>query len=143
MPLLLRGDATLHFEVYGEGYPLLALAPGGMLSCIARWRGKPSRPDAPVLIKDPTEWLAPHYRVIAMDQRNAGASRALLTEADGWQSYADDQSALLDHLGVQRCHLLGACIGVSFALRLCPPPLPSGGTPNLHVGFINTPRPAH
>jgi hypothetical protein len=26
---------------------------------------------------------------------------------------------LLDHLGIERCQILGACIGVSFALRLC------------------------
>ncbi len=58
------------------------------------------------------------YRVIAMDQRNAGGSRAKISEADGWHSYADDQLALLDELKVERCHLYGGCIGGAFALAL-------------------------
>ena len=30
-----------------------------------------------------------------------------MTAADGWDSYADDHLELLDHLGIERCHLLG------------------------------------
>jgi len=66
----------------------------------------------------PVRELAPHFRVIAMDQRNAGASRAKVSAADGWHTFTDDHLALLDELGIERCHLLGACIGSAFALAL-------------------------
>ena len=54
-----------------------------------------------------------------MDQRNAGRSRARIGPGDDWDTYAQDHVALLDHLKVERCHVLGACIGASFCLKLC------------------------
>jgi pimeloyl-ACP methyl ester carboxylesterase len=66
----------------------------------------------------PSEF-ADKFRVIAMDQRNAGGqSRAPITAQDGWDSYTADHIALLDHLRVDRCHLYGQCIGGSFILNL-------------------------
>jgi len=54
-----------------------------------------------------------------MDQRNAGESRAPIEADQGWHSYAADQLGLMDHLGFRRFHILGACIGGSFYLKLC------------------------
>ena len=66
-----------------------------------------------------TTEFATKYRVIAMDQRNAGGrSYAPITEEDGWDSYTADHVAVLDHLGIQKCHLYGQCIGGSFILNL-------------------------
>lgn len=109
MPTLRRGELRIEYEVHGSGYPLLLLAPGGMRSATAIWSRAPFHP---------IQEFARHYRVITMDQRNAGASRAPITAADGWHSYTDDQLALLDELQVERCHLLGGCIGGAFALSL-------------------------
>jgi pimeloyl-ACP methyl ester carboxylesterase len=109
MPTLRRGETTIEYEVHGSGHPLLLLAPGGMRSARAFWSRAPF---------NPISEFAGQYRVIAMDQRNAGGSRAPITAADGWHSYADDQLALLDELKVERCHLFGGCIGGAFALRL-------------------------
>jgi len=68
---------------------------------------------------NPTIEFAANYRVIAMDQRNAGGkSRAPITAKDGWHSYAIDHIALLDHLHIDRCHLYGQCIGGSFIMSL-------------------------
>jgi pimeloyl-ACP methyl ester carboxylesterase len=68
---------------------------------------------------NPTTEFAANYRVIAMDQRNAGGrSRAPITAQDGWHSYAADHIALLDHLGIGRCHLYGQCIGGPFIMSL-------------------------
>lgn len=59
------------------------------------------------------------YRVIVMDQRNAGGkSRAPLTAQDGWHSYTSDHIAVLDHLKIDKCHLFGQCIGGSFIANL-------------------------
>ena len=69
-------------------------------------------------INPATEW-SPNYRVIVMDQRNAGGqSRAPLSAQDGWHSYAADHMAVLDHLKIDQCHLFGQCIGGSFIMSL-------------------------
>jgi pimeloyl-ACP methyl ester carboxylesterase len=109
MPSFEHRGATLHYDEYGQGFPLLLLAPGGMRSNATFWQRAPF---------DPTQQFAAQFRVIAMDQRNAGRSFAPITADDGWDSYAEDQFALLDHLGISRCHLLGGCIGGAFALAL-------------------------
>jgi pimeloyl-ACP methyl ester carboxylesterase len=51
-----------------------------------------------------------------MDQRNARFSKGPL--GDGWSTYTEDQLALLDHLGVDRCLAMGSCIGPSYIFHL-------------------------
>jgi pimeloyl-ACP methyl ester carboxylesterase len=102
-----RGETVLHYEVHGSGYPLLVIAPGGMRSSIGFWDKAPF---------DPIRELGSAFQVIAMDQRNAGQSRGPVHASDSWRTYAADQVALLDHLGVDRCHVLGMCIGCAFTL---------------------------
>ena len=112
MPSFRHGDATIHYEEFGRGFPILTFAPAGLQSTIEVW----SKPMAPI---DPTTEWADTFRVIAMDQRNAGGrSRAPITAKDGWDTYTGDHLALLDHLGIQRCHLYGQCIGGSFIFNL-------------------------
>ncbi len=106
MPIFKRGDVTLYFEEFGSGYPILLFAPGGMRSSIEFWHKSPF---------DPTVELAKDFRVIAMDQRNAGQSRAPVTASDGWETDAADHVALLDHLGIKSTHAMGACIGGSYS----------------------------
>jgi pimeloyl-ACP methyl ester carboxylesterase len=67
---------------------------------------------------DPIRELSGDHRVVAMDQRNAGASCGPVLPDDGWHTYADDQLRLLDHLGIERANVLGGCIGGAFALKL-------------------------
>ena len=109
MPLFERAGVSLYYEEYGAGYPLLLFAPGGMRSCIDFWRRS---------FFDPIVELEPDFRIIAMDQRNAGRSRAPISATDGWETYASDHLALLDHLGVRRAHVMGGCIGSSYCLGL-------------------------
>jgi pimeloyl-ACP methyl ester carboxylesterase len=112
MPTLEHNGASIYYEEFGKGFPILTFAPAGLASTIAVW----SQPMAPV---NPTTEFAANYRVIAMDQRNAGGkSRAPITAKDGWHSYTADHIALLDHLGIDRCHLYGQCIGGSFIMSL-------------------------
>lgn len=116
MPFLHRPDGKIHYEESGAGYPVLALAPGWLRSAAARWTSEPGR------VHSWLDWpaiLAPHYRVIAMDQRNAGASSTRIEADHGWHCYIADQIALMDHLGHDRFHVVGACIGASFALGIC------------------------
>jgi pimeloyl-ACP methyl ester carboxylesterase len=81
------------------------------------WHSPPGGPARSWI--DWTQVLAGRYRVIAMDQRNAGASSTEIHADHGWQTYAADHLALMDHLGCPRFHTLGGCIGASFCLKLC------------------------
>jgi pimeloyl-ACP methyl ester carboxylesterase len=109
MPILTRGDTSLHYEVHGSGHPVLLFAPGGMRSSIDFWDKSPFHP---------VRELADRFQVVAMDQRNAGQSSGPVTASDGWHTYTADHLALLDHLAIERCHLLGGCIGGSFISSL-------------------------
>ena len=112
MPNFEHDGARLYYEEYGQGFPILTFAPAGLASVIKVW----SEPSAPI---NPITEFAGNFRVIAMDQRNAGGqSRAPITAQDGWNSYTEDHIALLDHLRIDRCHLYGQCIGGSFILNL-------------------------
>ena len=112
MPSFEHHGARVYYEEFGQGFPILTFAPAGLQSTIAVW----SEPSAPI---NPTTEFADKFRVIAMDQRNAGGqSRAPITPQDGWDSYTADHIALLDHLRIDRCHLYGQCIGGSFILNL-------------------------
>jgi pimeloyl-ACP methyl ester carboxylesterase len=110
MPTLERDGTTLHYETFGDGPAVLLLAPGGLRgSRIDAWERAPW---------NPIEVLGSRHRVVAMDQRNTGTSFAPITAGDGWSSYAADQLALMDHLGIERFSVVGMCIGGAFIMEL-------------------------
>jgi len=109
MPTFKRADISIYYEEYGTGYPILLFAPGGMRSSIEFWANSPF---------DPTKEFAADFRVIAMDQRNAGKSAGPISADDGWDTYTGDHIALLDHLGIKQCHVMGGCIGSSYCLGM-------------------------
>lgn len=112
MPTFHRGPVRIHYEIRSTdsgGDPVLLIAPGGMNSTIDRWAVAPW---------NPVEQLPGRFTVIAMDQRNAGKSAAPVTASDGWSDHIGDQLALLDHLEIRRCHLVGMCIGGPYIVGL-------------------------
>src|SRR4029453_6507101 len=112
MPSIEHRGASIYYEEFGRGFPILTFAPAGLQSVIDV--GSP--PAAPV---NPTTEFAANFRVIAMDQRNAGGrSRAPITAQDGWHTYAADHIAVVDHLGIDRGHLYGQGIGGAFSMSL-------------------------
>ena len=94
MPVLRRPDGEIYYEEYGQGYPILLFAPGGMRSRAEMWHDPVDGPPRPW--SDWTQSLAGSYRVIAMDQRNAGRSRTAIEANHGWNTYAADHLALMD-----------------------------------------------
>jgi hypothetical protein len=64
VPVLERNGAEIHYDVYGEGYPLFLFAPGGMNSIARLWRERPGSPGERMPWIDPTaelvlEWTSP------------------------------------------------------------------------------------
>jgi len=60
------------------------------------------------------------YRCIAADLRNApsGQSTGPVEVDRPWESYADDQLGLMDHLGIDKFMVMGFCIGGPFIWSL-------------------------
>ena len=109
MPQIDRPDgARIHYETFGEGYPLLLLAPGGVSSQVEFWERGPINP-----IRE----FAGEFQVIGMDQRHAGRSPAPAAEFS-YDQMAGDQLAVLDALGLERAHVMGGCIGCAYAWKL-------------------------
>ena len=104
-----RNEISIRYEIYGDGYPILALAPGGVRSAIDFWQTSEW---------NPLETLDKEFQVIAMDQRNAGESTAPISSNDGWHTYTSDHVALLDHLKIETTHLIGGCIGAPYCFGI-------------------------
>src|SRR5258706_13326593 len=116
MPYLQVSHGEIYYEVHGRGYPVLLFAPGFLSSRIERWSTNPARPGVAQDWLDPIAELSSRFQLIALDVRNAGRSRATIERGDDWATYTADHLALLAHRGIGRVHVMGACIGVSFAL---------------------------
>ena len=109
MPIISRPDgASIRYEEYGSGYPLLLIAPGGVSSTVEFWQRS---------IINPIERFSGDFRVIAMDQRHAGQSHAPMRPFS-YDICNQDQLAVLDHLGIERAHVMGGCIGCAHIWRL-------------------------
>jgi pimeloyl-ACP methyl ester carboxylesterase len=93
----------MYYETYGGGTPLVLLH-GGMLSIRLNFAG---------LI--PT--LAQRHRVIAVEMQGHGRT-ADIDRAITPAALASDVVALLDHLGVDKAHVLGHSMGGAVAMEL-------------------------
>ena len=109
MPTVSTADgAAIHYEVFGSGYPLVLIAPGGVNSEITFWERS---------ILNPITLFRTEFRVIGIDQRHAGESRAPLKPFSYDDAVADVLS-VLDDAGVERAHVWGGCIGCAYAWHL-------------------------
>mgnify|MGYP000106057643 CR=1 FL=1 len=111
MPIFTNGDVSIHYEEAGSGFPLLLTPGGGLNSLVSNW---------PNQVFNAMEEFKNDFRCITMDQRNAigGESSGPVPVDDPWGAFADDQLALMDHLGINQFSFMGYCIGGPFALKL-------------------------
>jgi pimeloyl-ACP methyl ester carboxylesterase len=93
----------MYYEISGEGRPLVLLH-GGMLSIDLNFAG---------LI--PT--LARKHRVIGVEMQGHGRTADIDREITP-AALASDIIGLLDHLGIERAHVLGHSMGAAVALEL-------------------------
>ena len=115
MPFAQTDGLTTRYEVTGEGPPLLMFSPGGFDARIEKWSDLGVYARIRLL-----DHLPRHFTCITFDRRENGQSGGRV-EAIGWGHFVAQAAALLDHLGIERAHLLGGCMGCSpvsaFAVR--------------------------
>lgn len=107
-----RGAARIYYEEAGSGFPLLLIPGGGLNSTISFFNG-----NSPF---NAIEEFHGEYRTITADLRNApgGQSTGPVEAGRPWESYADDQLGLMDHLGIDKFAVMGFCIGGPFIWSL-------------------------
>lgn len=98
---------STRYEVLGSGPPLLMYSPGGFDATVEKWRTQGVYKELQLL-----DELSNHYSCIVFDRRETGQSGGRV-ERIAWADYAHQGAALLDHLGIDRAHLMGGCMGVS------------------------------
>lgn len=105
-----RGVVRIRYEEFGDGFPVLLIAGGGLNSTIAGLTNPFNAIDE----------FKGEYRCIAADLRNAnpGQSSGPLEVDRPWDAHTDDHIGLMDHLGIDRFMVLGFCIGGPFIWNL-------------------------
>ena len=103
MPFATLNGNRAHYEVYGQGDPLLLVS--GLGGPAVGWL---------LQVKD----LSARYQVITLDNRGVGESEMPDLPSYPTALLADDAAVLLDHLGVTRAHVVGASMGGTIAMEL-------------------------
>ena len=110
MPFADIDGIRTHYQVNGEGPPLLMMAPAGFDASISRWRLNGVWKDL-----QPLDSLAGDFRQISYDRRESGESGGRI-EPLNWASYARHAAALLDYLKIDKTLVIGGCMGCSVAV---------------------------
>ena len=95
------------YEVRGDGPPLLMYAPGGFDATIEKWTTQGVYARVKLL-----DHLPKKYKCIVFDRRECGQSAGRI-EPITWEHYGRQGKLLLEHLGIERAHVIGGCMGVS------------------------------
>jgi pimeloyl-ACP methyl ester carboxylesterase len=98
------GIAT-RYEVIGSGPPLLMYAPAGFDASLDKWTTQGVYARIKLL-----DHLPNHYSCIVFDRRECGQSGGRV-ERITWAHYVTQGRGLLEHLKIERAHLMGGCMG--------------------------------
>lgn len=105
MPTALIDGIATRFQVIGSGPPLLMFSPGGFDATLEKWSTLGIYAKTRMF-----ESLTSHYQCIVFDRRECGSSGGRV-EAVGWANYVAQAKGLLDHLKIDKAHLMGGCMG--------------------------------
>jgi pimeloyl-ACP methyl ester carboxylesterase len=98
------------YEVVGSGPPLLMYSPGGFDATVEKWTTQSIYKSIKLL-----DHLPQHYTCIVFDRRETGQSGGRV-ERVGWAHYVAQGKGLLNHLGIERAHIMGGCMGCCAAV---------------------------
>lgn len=105
MPIANIDGIATRYEVIGSGPPILMYAPGGFNAVVEAWSTQSIYARIKLL-----DHLPKAFTCIAFDRRECGQSGGRV-EHITWHHYAAQGKGLLDHLGIERAHLMGGCMG--------------------------------
>jgi pimeloyl-ACP methyl ester carboxylesterase len=105
MPFVTIDGIATRYETIGSGEPLLMFAPGGFNAVIETWSTQSIYATIKLL-----DHLPKRYTCIVFDRRECGQSGGRV-EAITWGHYVAQGKGLLEHLGIERAHMLGGCMG--------------------------------
>ena len=103
---------TTRYEVLGKGPPILMFSPGGFDATLDKWSTQSVYARIKLL-----DHLPKAHTCIIFDRRETGQSGGRV-ERLTWESYARQGKGLLEHLGLPRAHVIGACMGCCAAAAL-------------------------
>lgn len=112
MPFAVLDGIRTRYETIGQGPELLLFSPGGFDASLENWTSFGRYRDLGLV-----ESLSPHFTCVVFDRRESGQSGGRL-ERLTWQRYVAQALGLLDHLGIERAHAMGGCVGCSTAALL-------------------------
>lgn len=105
MPSAQIGDLEIAYDVTGSGEPVLMI--NGIGTPRAGWG-----------MQVPA--FSEGHQVITLDNRDIGETGAGTIDSYSTDQFAHDAAGLLDHLGIERAHIVGAsmggCIAQAFAI---------------------------
>lgn len=96
MPFLKTKDLEIYHKISGQGEPVVLI--GGLTSTVVSWKYQ-------------QEELEKYYQVILFDNRGSGQTRVLSSPKLSMELFAADLLDLLNGLGIERAHVLGASMG--------------------------------
>lgn len=105
MPTAICDGIATRYEVIGSGPPLLMYAPAGFDASLEKWTTQGVYARIRLM-----EHLPKHFSCIVFDRRECGKSGGRV-ERITWAHYVRQGLGLLDHLKIDRAHLMGGCMG--------------------------------
>ena len=105
MPTAIIDGISTRYEVTGSGPPLLMYSPGGFDATLDKWRTQGVYAKIKLL-----DHLPKKYTCITFDRRETGQSGGRV-ERVTWANYVAQGIGLLDHLKIERAHIMGGCMG--------------------------------
>ncbi|MBD3677910.1 MAG: alpha/beta hydrolase [Rhodobacteraceae bacterium] len=105
MPFAEIDGISTRYEVMGDGPPLLMYSPGGFDARIEKWTDLGVYKRIKLL-----DHLPKHFKCITFDRRENGQSGGRV-ERITWDHFVRQGAGLLDHLGIEKAHLMGGCMG--------------------------------
>jgi len=107
MPSVSIDGIKTNYETVGSGPPILMFSPGGFDATLEKWTTLGVYKRIKLL-----DHLPKKFTCIIFDKRETGHSGGRV-ERIQWSDYVAQGKGLLDHLKIEKAHIMGGCVGCS------------------------------